>query len=509
MQKKGKLELTWVGKYDEEKLEPRILIEDKTKSYGDDNTENMLIHGDNLIALRALEQDFAGKIKCIYIDPPYNTGNAFEHYEDGIEHSLWLNMIRPRFEILWRLLDEKNGSFWVSIDDSEVAYLRVMMDELFGRDRFVACNVWQKRYSRENREAIGDVHEYVIIYAKNPKIFKEIRNLTPPDEKQKKVYRNTNHDPRGPWRPVPMTAQEGHATKEQFYEIITPSGKVHTPPDGRCWGLSKATFEKMRSEGRIYFGKNGDAQPNIIRYLSEVDGFVPWTWWPNEEVGHTDEAKKEIYSLFGKVNAFETPKPERLINRILHIATNPGDLILDSFLGTGTTAAVAQKMGRKYIGIEMGEHCNTYALPRLQKVVDGEQGGISKVVNWQGGGGFKFYELAESLLVKSKVLPIYQLNPSYTFDMVAEAICKIEGFKYSPVGEFHGCSSENRFIHVTTEFVNSKYIISIMKSLGENQSILIYCTKMQSNMNIPDNVEIKKIPKDLLEKCNFESEVEQ
>lgn len=508
MQIKGKLELTWVGKYEDVRLEPRILVEDKEKSYGDVYTENMLIHGDNLIALKALEQDYIGKIKCVYIDPPYNTGNAFEHYDDGIEHSLWLNMIRPRIELLWRLLDPEYGSFWVSIDDSEMPYLRVMMDEVFGRQNFIACNVWQKRYSRENREAIGDVHEYVIVYAKNPKLFKQIRNLTPPDEKQKKVYRNPNNDPKGPWRPVPMTAQEGHATKEQYYEVVTPSGKVHTPPKGRCWGVSKATYEKLLSEGRIYFGKKGDAQPNIIRYLSEVEGFAPWTWWPNEEVGHTDEAKKEIHALFGKTNAFETPKPERLINRILHIATNPGDLVLDSFLGTGTTAAVAHKMGRKYIGIEMGEHCTKYALPRLIKVVDGEQGGVSSMTNWQGGGGFKFYELAESLLVKNKVLPVYQLNPNYTFEMIAEAICKIEGFKYEQLGEFNGKSSENRFIHVTLEFVNSKYIVSLAKNLGEKQSLLIYCTKMQSDMNLPDNVEVKKIPMDLLEKCSFESEVQ-
>lgn len=506
MQKKGKLELTWVGKYEEVQLEPRILVEDKEKSYGDENMKNMLIYGDNLIALKALEQDYSGKIKCVYIDPPYNTGNAFEHYEDGIEHSIWLNMIRPRIELLWNLLDPQYGSFWVSIDDSEMPYLRVMMDEVFGRQNFIACNVWQKRYSRENREAIGDVHEYVIVYAKNPKLFKQIRNLTPPDEKQKKVYRNPNNDPKGPWRPVPMTAQEGHATKEQYYEVVTPSGKIHTPPKGRCWGISKTTYERLLNEGRIYFGKNGDAQPNTIRYLSEIEGFVPWTWWPNEEVGHTDEAKKEIHALFGKTNAFETPKPERLIHRILHIATNPGDIVLDSFLGTGTTAAVAHKMGRKYIGIEMGEHCETYALPRLKKVIDGEQGGVSSIVNWQGGGGFKFYKLAESLLIRNKILPIYQLNPNYSFNMIAEAICKIEGFKYKPSGDFHGKSSENRFIHITLEFVNSKYIMSLMKTLGENQSLLIYCTKMQSDMNLSDNVEVKKIPKDLLDKCSFESE---
>ncbi len=507
MKKQGKLELTWVGKYDEKLIEPRIMVEDKSKSYGDTNTENMLIHGDNLIALKALEQDFTGRVKCAYIDPPYNSGNAFEHYDDGIEHSIWLSLMKPRLELLWNMLDVEEGSLWVSIDDYEMPYLRVLLDEICGRSCFVACNIWQKRYSRENREAIGDVHEYIIVYAKNPKKFKQIRNMTPPDEKQKKVYRNPNNDPKGSWRPVPMTAQEGHATKEQYYEVVTPSGKVHVPPDGRCWGISKATYERLLEDGRIYFGKKGDAQPNIIRYLSEIEGFVPWTWWPNEEVGHTDEAKKEIHALFGKTNAFDTPKPERLINRVLHIATNPGDIVIDSFLGTGTTAAVAHKMGRRYIGIEMEDHCYSLCAERLKTVIDGEQGGISKSVNWQGGGGFKFYELAESLLVKNPKLPIYQINPSYTFNMMAEAICKLEGFKYIPMGEYQGISSENRFIHITNEFVNSRYIISITKNLDKMQSLLIYCTKMQSNLMLPENIEVKKIPKDLLTKCNFESEV--
>lgn len=213
------------------------------------------------------------------------------------------------------------------------------------------------------------------------------------NEEQAKVYRNPNDDPQGRWRPVPMTAQAGHATPEQFYEVVTPSGKSHFPPDGRCWGIARATYERLLSEGRIYFGKNGDAQPNIIRYLSEVPGLAPWTWWPSEEVGHTDEAKKEANTLFGGETSFGTPKPERLIQRILHIATNPNDLVLDSFLGSGTTAAVAHKMGRRWIGIEMGEHAATHCLPRLQKVVDGEQGGISQAVNWQGGGGFRFQRL--------------------------------------------------------------------------------------------------------------------
>jgi len=392
--------LNWLNKDDAvkagDKVPYRLLEAVPELSYGDVDTENMLIQGDNLEALKALLPYYAGKVKCIYIDPPYNTKSAFEHYDDNLEHSKWLSMMYPRLELLRELLAE-DGSIWVSIDDSEGAYMRVMMDEIFGRKNFIASNVWQKRYSRENREAIGDVHEYLLVYAMNPARFKENRNKVPLTEEQSKVYRNPNNDPKGRWRTIPMTAQEGHATPEQFYEITSPSGKIHTPPEGRCWGLAKATYEKLRVEGRIYFGKNGDAQPNTIRYLSEVEGVVPWTWWPSTEVGHTDESKKEIHALFGKNDAFGTPKPERLIERVIHIASNPGDLILDSFLGSGTTAAVAHKMGRNYIGIEMGEHAETHCAPRLQKVVDGEQGGTSKAANWSGGGGFRFYRLGQAV----------------------------------------------------------------------------------------------------------------
>lgn len=370
----------------------RLLEEVASHSHGDRDAGNMLIQGDNLDALKALLPYYAGKVKCIYIDPPYNTRSAFEHYDDNLEHTRWLGLIYPRLELLQRLLAD-DGSIWVSIDDNEGHYLKVIMDEVFGRANFIASNVWQKRYSRENREAIGDVHEYLHVYAKRPDLFKKTRNLVPPTEAQAKVYRNPNNDPRGRWRPIPMTAQEGHATPEQFYEIISPSGKAHRPPQGRCWGIAKATYERLLAEGRIYFGKNGDSQPNVIRYLSEVPGMTPWTWWPSDEVGHTDESKKEIHALFGKTEAFASPKPERLMYRILTIATNPGDLVLDSFLGSGTTAAVAHKLGRRYIGIEMGDHAMTHCVPRLQKVIEGEQGGISEAVVWQGGGGFRFYRL--------------------------------------------------------------------------------------------------------------------
>lgn len=392
--------LDWLNKAEAvrtvQKVPYRLLQAVPELSVGDADAQNLLIQGDNLEALKALLPLYAGKVKCIYIDPPYNTRSAFSHYDDNLEHSLWLSMMYPRLELLRELLAE-DGSIWVSIDDNEAHYLKVMMDEVFGRGSFVASNVWQKRYSRENREAIGDVHEYIFVYAKYPLIFKQRRNLVPLTELQAKVYRNPNNDPHGRWRPIPMTAQEGHATPEQFYEVTTPSGKIHKPPEGRCWGIARATYEKLLAEGRIYFGKNGDAQPNIIRYLSEVPGIAPWTWWPFDEVGHTDESKKEIHSLFGKTAAFDSPKPERLIQRILDIATNPSDLILDSFLGSGTTAAVAHKMGRRYIGIEMGEHAQSHCQPRLKKVVEGEQGGISQAVNWQGGGGFHYFRLGETI----------------------------------------------------------------------------------------------------------------
>ena len=372
---------------------PYRLLEPVTgMGYGDPAAGNLLIQGDNLDTLKALLPYYAGRVKCIYIDPPYNTKSAFEHYDDNLEHSQGLSMIYPRLELLRELLSE-DGSIWVSIDDNEGHYLKVIMDEIFGRKNFIATNVWQKRYSRENREAIGDVHEYVVVYARDPEKFKQVRNRVSLDEKSLKVYKNANNDPQGPWRPIPMTAQGWRPN--QMYPITTPTGAVHYPPEGRCWSTIEPEYKKLLEQGRIYFGKDNSSQPNIIRYLSEVEGHVPWTWWPHDEVGHTDESKKESQILFGKDVTFGTPKPERLLYRIIEIASNVGDLVLDSFLGSGTTCAVAHKMGRRYIGIEMGEHAVTHCVPRLKKVVDGEQGGISEAMKWQGGGGFRFYQLGE------------------------------------------------------------------------------------------------------------------
>ena len=506
MEKKGKLELTWVGKYEEEKLEPRILIEDKSKSYGDPDTENMLIHGDNLLALKALENKFRGRVKCIYIDPPYNTGSAFAQYDDNLEHSIWLSMIRKRLLILKELLSE-DGTIWISIDDDEQAYLKVLCDEIFMRSNFVSNVIWEKKFSPQNdAKWLSDSHDFILVYAKNKNLWKP--NLLPRTAGMDSRYKNPDNDPRGPWTSSDFTARTYSGNTD--YPITTPSGRVVMPTKSRSWISSKEEFDRLVSDNRIWFGINGNNVPRKKTFLSEVkSGSVPMTIWKYEDVGSTQDAKKEVKQI-NPEDPFATPKPEKLIERILEIATKPGDIILDSFLGSGTTIAVAHKMNRRWIGVEIGEQAYNQCKLRLDKVIDGNDGlGISKKLDWQGGGGYKFYELAEPLLVKNKVLPVYQINPSYTWDMVCEAICKIEGFTYEQSGEFQGHSSENRFIHITEEFVNTKYVMSIMKNLGDKQSLLIYCKKNQADMILPENVEVKKIPNDLLDKCNFESEVQE
>ena len=372
----------------------RLLGEVSDMSAGDADVSNMLIQGDNLEALKALLPFYAGQVKCIYIDPPYNTRSAFEHYDDNLEHTQWLALMWPRLELLRELLTE-DGSIWVSIDDNEAHYLKVVMDEIVGRRNFVANVVWQKRTSPDFRAALGDGHENLLVCSKDASLFREKANLLPLSERQRREYKNPDKDPRGPWVSRDFSAQ-GYRPN-QMYKIVTPSGAEYYPPEGSCWKNIESVFLKQVEEGRFWFGKDGKGVPRRKNYLSEATGRQSWTWWPNEEVGNTQEAKREIIELFGKSEVFDTPKPERLIQRILHVATNPGDLVLDSFLGSGTTAAVAHKMNRRYIGIEMGEHAVTHCGPRLQKVIDGEQGGISKSLGWEGGGGFRFYRLGPTV----------------------------------------------------------------------------------------------------------------
>ena len=325
---------------------------DASLSCGAAPFRNLIIEGDNFDALRFLRMTHAGKVKCIYIDPPYNTGNRdfiyndyFIDREDAYKHSKWLEFMYRRLELAKELLAE-DGVIFVSIDDNEVFNLGLLMNRIFGEANHVATCVWQKRYSRENREAIGDAHEYLLIYSINSEIFKERRNKLPLGEKQISVYKNPNNDPCGPWRAVALTAQGFRPN--QMYEIISPiTGKRHRPPEGSCWKVIEPQYKQLLAEGLIYFGKDGNAVPSRIQYLKNIEGMVPWTWWPHEEVGHTDEARKEIQSIFGTQTAFDTPKPVRLIERILRIATKPGDLVLDFFAGSGTTAHAVLKLNRE------------------------------------------------------------------------------------------------------------------------------------------------------------------
>lgn len=505
-----KLELTWIGKDVRPKLEPRILLGDPEKSYHakhrvseKDIFDNQLIFGDNLLALKALEQDFAGKVKCVFIDPPYNTGSAFAHYDDGVEHSIWLSLMRDRLEIIRRLLSEE-GSLWITIDDNEAHYLKVLCDEVFGRANFVANVVWQNRYSRSNDASLSLSHNSILVYASNPDKWKKIRNRLSRSEEQAGQYKNTDNDPNGPWRAIPWDAP--NLRPNLTYPITTPTGKIRMPPPGRCWSRTEDQWLEISEAGLAFFGKSGDGAPSFKQYLKDAAAIVPNTWWPHEEAGHTDEAKKEIHALFGKDNVFDTPKPERLLHRIIHIATNPGDLVVDSFAGSGTTGAVAHKMGRRWIMIELGEHCHTHIIPRLQKVIGGEdQGGISKAVDWQGGGGFRYYKLAPSLLEQDR-WGQWVINKDYNAEMLAAAICKLEGFTYAPSDAHywqHGTSTESDFIYVTTQSLTPDQLQALSDEVGEKRSLLVCCAAFRGDANRYANLTVKKIPKMVLRRCEW------
>ena len=499
-----KLELTWVGKYDEKSaLEPRILIENPEYSYGDGDTGNMLIHGDNLLALKALEQEYSGKVKCIYIDPPYNTGHAFEHYDDGIEHSIWLGLMRDRLVLLRNLLSQ-DGSIWVSIDDDEQAYLKVLMDEIFGRQNFVNNVIWEKKYSPSNdAKWLSDSHDFIMVYAKDKYIWRP--NLLPRSEEMNSRYKNPDNDSRGRWKAGDCSVKTYSASSD--YPITTPSGRVVNPPAGYCWRFSKEKFAELIADNRIWFGEDGNNVPAVKRFLSEVkDGMTAMTIWKFTDVGHNQDAKKEV-KQFNSDSVFATPKPERLIERILTLGSNEGDIVLDSFLGSGTTAAVAHKMGRRYIGVELGDHAYTHCFPRLKMVTDGtDQGGISKSKDWKGGGGFKFYELAPSLLKEDKFGNLV-INKEYNADMLAAAMAKQEGFTYSPDADTYwkqGYSSETDFIYTTTQFMTAENLAAIHETMGAEESLLICCTSFQKECRSAfPNITIKKIPQMLLGRCEF------
>ena len=566
MEHKGKLELTWVGKYDDKVLEPRILVEDREKSYGDPRSENMLIHGDNLIALQALQQDFYGSIKCIYIDPPYNTGSALvgQKYDDNLEHSTWLTLMRSRLVLLRELLCEE-GTIWIQIDDEEQAYLKVLCDEVFGRGNFVNMisvnmkNIAGVSGGGEDKRLKKNC-EYILIYAKDysllplfnvPYTYTEISDLVQqyaeegkswkytsvlvePGEKEYygstvdgdgneiKVYLRKN--------PVMMSikqvaTRDGITEKEAYQKYGISIFQTTNAQSSIRTRVMEYRAEKGISEDLIsieYVPRTGKNRGTVYEQFYKGDKCRLFVWLKDtSEVIDGELFKKDLQGTYWDMNAWmknltkegsvefgNGKKPEQLIRQIFEMTTEPGDWVLDSFLGSGTTAAVATKMGRKWVGIELRNHAYTHCKVRLDRVISGEDaGGITKAVGWEGGSGYHFYELAPSLLVKNERLPIYQINPEYTFEMLCEAICKIEGFKYKPDGVYHGHSSEKRFIHITKEFVNADYIRSIATTLGEDQSLLVYSTKVQSDLRLPDNIEVKRIPKDLLDKCTFESEV--
>ena len=544
--KKQKLELTWIGKENRPRLEPRILLEDPEKSYHaphrvtkHDLFDNRLIFGDNLLALKALEQEFAGRIKCIYIDPPFNTGQAFEYYDDGIEHSLWLSLMRDRLEILRTLLS-KDGSLFVEIDDTESSYLQVLLDELFGRrNRVLTVSI--KRSAATGHKAINptpvNVTEYVHIYAKD----KSEWNYKPTyvsrvDYDWAYSVRLVNHldsfskwhfEPLGEYVATILGFESARRAKKELgkkvflekfveYALSHPKEVVRYAQPNYS-GVSQAArvlIDKSKKNGGfvlrlerkeysdMYF-KDGN---RILFLADKVEGdgdtaglIEPLTnWW--------NDIPWQGIAREGGVEFPKSKKPEKLIKRILDMATNPGDIVLDSFAGSGTTGAVAHKMGRRWIMVELGDHCHTHIIPRLKKVVDGEdQGGISKAVNWKGGGGFRYYRLAPSLLEKDK-WGNWVINKQYNAAMLAEAICKLEGFTYAPSESIywqHGQSTEQDYIYVTTQHLGHEQLQALNEEVGAGRSLLVLCSAFRGKADRFSNLTIKKIPNAVLKRCEW------
>lgn len=555
----NKLELTWIGKENEPlAIEPRLLLDTPEYSFGEVETGtlpngkpwhgNMLIHGDNLLALRALEENFTGAVKCIYIDPPFNTGQAFEYYDDNIEHSLWLNLMHNRFLSMYKLLSD-NGVLWVHLDDQEVHYCKIMLDCIFSRHNFVS----HITYERSGVAGLGqggylvNTTEHILLYKKSilptknnfvyselePNIMKRYnRVITNYGTKEliREFISKSNGLPVRVFKHSDYTIQSISlknlsSNKSQIMRVYVDNlnnifrgnrvqkenqfqNDIISNLDKDCLYSVEYTPSRGKYENNIttlyYYNKE------LLSFLSDTasidEGKVVksqkmTTLWTHSEIPKADIAHEgEVYFPRGK-------KPEQLLRRILEMSTSPGDLVLDSFLGSGTTAAVAHKMGRRWIGVELGDHAYTHCAVRMKKVIEGEQGGISKSVNWRGGGGFKFYELAPSLLNKDKYGNLV-INKDYNADMLAAAMAKHQGFTFSPDAELYwkqGHSSEHDFIFTTTQLITAEMLETIHDQLGEDESLLICCTKFQPECrNKFSNITIKKIPKVLLDTCEFD-----
>lgn len=468
--------------------------------------DNLLVQGDALNALRSLARlpefarEYLGKVKLAYLDPPFNTQQSFLHYDDALEHSVWLTMMRDRLAEIWELL-APTGSVWVHLDDSEIGHGRVMMDQLLGPTSFVGTVLWESRYSRSSDAALSVSHNYLLVYAKDPGVWRAVRNRLPRTQEQAKQYRNPDGDPKGPWRILPLDAPE--VRSKLAYPITTPSGRICYPPPGRHWSMTEDRWADVVAAGRAYFGKRGTGTPGIKRYLSEVEQIVPNTWWSHEECGHTDEAKKEIISLFPGVEAFSTPKPERLMHRIIQIATDPNEIVLDCFVGSGTTAAVAHKMGRRWVAIEReAATIQQFALPRLSKVVSGEDlRGVTSLTGWRGGGGFRVLDVAQSMFESDAGLVF--LGTWMTNGRLAEATAAQLGYEYEVAPPFSGRKGRTR-LAVIDGVVNEAVVSIIVGALGEGERVVVCGTGIDTDARpilreLRPGSSLRKIPAALLD----------
>ncbi|MCZ8158325.1 MAG: site-specific DNA-methyltransferase [Rhizobiaceae bacterium] len=519
MAAKTKLELTWIGKDIRPRLEPRILIEEPELSYhakarrDGDIFDNLLIHGDNLLALKALETDPAvrGKVKCVFIDPPYNTGSAFEHYDDGLEHSMWLGMMRDRLEILRNLLSE-NGSIWITLDDNEVHYLKVILDEVFGRRNFMANLIWEKADSpRMDVQFFSSRHDHVIVYAKD-RNFWQLNRLSAGDEPASHYSKSDETGRRYYTKPLRAMGADGtrEARPSMYFSLTAPDGEVIFPknPDGSDsrWRWSPKRVEEEAHRLEWVKGRNGWS-PYFRIYADDNEKRPPETIWPHTDVGSNRTAKLEAKGFIDGEKPFDTPKPEKLLMRVLEIATNPDDLVLDSFAGSGTTGAVAHKMGRRWIMVELGGHAKTHIVPRLQKVIDGtDKGGVTEATAWRGGGGYRFARLAPSLMEKD-AWGNWVIRAEYNPAMLAEAMCKHFNYTYAPSTEhfwMHGHSSETAYIYVTTNSLTGAQLRALSDEVGEHRSLLICCSAYEeAGTSALSNLTIRKIPGAVLDRCEW------
>lgn len=555
MNTKPKLELTWIGKDQRPRLEPRILIEDKTLSYRAEAPEpmqadllaeagaksihdNLLIQGDNLLALKALESKYAGQVKCVYVDPPFNTQQALPYYEDGYEHSLWLCLIRDRMESIRRLLCEE-GTLFVHIDDNELAYLMVLLDEVFGRSNRVSVITFKQGSATGHKSinpGVVSTTNFVLVYAKNKNLWKPNKVFTAREERDTRYaqFIANYEDHFSQWRFTTLTKafaqslglQEKGLKKSlaEQYQPLLNSFVMENPE--KVVRLARPDYKAVSSEAREMIDES-KRRPNEVLLL-ERKAHSPMYFANGERILFYKDKLKLIDSVYvagepltslwddilsnnlhneGGVDFPKGKKPEALIKRCLDLATNPGDLVLDSFAGSGTTGAVAHKMGRRWIMVELGEHCHTHIVPRLKKVIDGtDQGGISQTVGWQGGGGFRYMRLAPSLLKKDQ-WGNWVINPAYNAEMLAEAMCKHMGFTYAPSQShfwMHGQSSEQDFIYVTTGSLSHDQLRLISEDVGPDRTLLICCKAFMADAEAFPNLTLKKIPRAILGKCEWD-----